>query len=607
MSSETITHGQVAAASVHSHDSHEAHGHDHHHEESFLSKYVFSTDHKMIGKQFLLTGIIWAIIGGLFSVLFRLQLGYPDMTFPFLEDLFGKWAAGGRISNEFYYALVTMHGTILVFFVLTAGLSGTFANILIPLQIGARDMASGFLNMLSYWFFFLASVVMFASLFIQTGPASGGWTIYPPLSALGQASEGSKLGMDYWLISMALFIVSSLLGGLNYISTILNLRTKGMSMTRMPLTMWAIFFTAVLGVLSFPVLLSGAVLLLFDRNLGTSFYLSEIVVKGEILPNEGGSAILFQHLFWFLGHPEVYIILLPAMGMVSEILSVNSRKPIFGYLAMVGSLFAIAILAFLVWAHHMFVTGLNPFLGAFFVLLTLLIAVPSAIKVFNWLTTIWKGNIRLTPGMLFAIGFVSLFISGGLTGIFLGNSTLDIHLHDTYFVVAHFHIVMGVASFFGMFAGVYHWFPKMYGRYLNNTMAYIHFWVTLVGAYLIFWPMHYSGLAGMPRRYTDWSNWQSFNQFQGMNSFISTVAMIVFAVQLLFVFNFFYSMFKGRKVKDQNPWGANTLEWTTPINPGHGNWPGDIPEVHRWAYDYGKDGREFIPQTEPVGANESKH
>jgi cytochrome c oxidase subunit 1 len=561
----------------------------------------------MIGKQFLITGIIWAIIGGLFSVLFRLQLGYPEASFPILEDLFGKWAAGGRISNEFYYALVTMHGTILVFFVLTAGLSGTFANILIPLQIGARDMASGFMNMLSYWFFFLASVVMFASLFIQTGPASGGWTIYPPLSALGQASEGSKLGMDFWLISMALFIVSSLLGGLNYISTILNLRTKGMSMTRMPLTMWAIFFTAVLGVLSFPVLLSGAVLLLFDRNLGTSFYLSEIVVKGEILPNEGGSAILFQHLFWFLGHPEVYIILLPALGMVSEILSVNSRKPIFGYLAMVGSLFAICILAFLVWAHHMFVTGLNPFLGAFFVLLTLLIAVPSAIKVFNWLTTLWKGNIRFTPGMLFSIGFISLFISGGLTGIFLGNSTLDIHLHDTYFVVAHFHIVMGVASFFGMFAGVYHWFPKMYGRYLNNTMAYIHFWVTLVGAYLIFWPMHYAGLAGMPRRYTDWSNWQSFNQFQDMNRFISTVAMIVFAVQILFVFNFFYSIFKGRKVTSTNPWGANTLEWTTPINPGHGNWPGDIPEVHRWAYDYSKDGREFIPQTEPIGADESKH
>ncbi len=605
MSSETILHGHATEAAVHGH---EAHGeHEHHHEDSFLTKYIFSTDHKMIAKQFLITGMIWAIIGGLFSVLFRLQLGYPDMSFPFLEDLFGKWAAGGRISNEFYYALVTMHGTILVFFVLTAGLSGTFANLLIPLQIGARDMASGFLNMLSYWFFFLASIVMFASLFIQTGPASGGWTIYPPLSALGQANEGSKLGMDFWLISMALFIVSSLLGGLNYISTILNLRTKGMSMTKMPLTIWAIFFTAVLGVLSFPVLLSGAVLLLFDRNLGTSFYLSEIVVKGEILPNEGGSAILFQHLFWFLGHPEVYIILLPAMGMVSEIMSVNSRKPIFGYLAMIASLFAICILAFLVWAHHMFVTGLNPFLGAFFVLLTLLIAVPSAIKVFNWLTTLWRGNIRFTPAMLFAIGFVSLFISGGLTGIFLGNSTLDIHLHDTYFVVAHFHIVMGVASFFGMFAGVYHWFPKMYGRYLNNTMSFIHFWVTLVGAYLIFWPMHYQGLAGMPRRYTDFSNWESFKNFAEMNRFISTVAMIVFAIQLLFVFNFFYSIFKGRKVTSQNPWGANTLEWTTPINPGHGNWPGELPEVHRWPYDYGKDGREFIPQTEPLGEGEAEH
>lgn len=605
MSSETILHGHATEATVHGHDEHGDHGH--HHEDSFLTKYIFSTDHKMIAKQFLITGMIWAIIGGLFSVLFRLQLGYPEMSFPFLEDLFGKWAAGGRISNEFYYALVTMHGTILVFFVLTAGLSGTFANLLIPLQIGARDMASGFLNMLSYWFFFLASIVMFASLFIQTGPASGGWTIYPPLSALGQANEGSKLGMDFWLISMALFIVSSLLGGLNYISTILNLRTKGMSMTKMPLTVWAIFFTAVLGVLSFPVLLSGAVLLLFDRNLGTSFYLSEIVVKGEILPNEGGSAILFQHLFWFLGHPEVYIILLPAMGMVSEIMSVNARKPIFGYLAMVASMFAICILAFLVWAHHMFVTGLNPFLGAFFVLLTLLIAVPSAIKVFNWITTLWKGNIRYTPAMLFAIGFVSLFISGGLTGIFLGNSTLDIHLHDTYFVVAHFHIVMGVASFFGMFAGVYHWFPKMYGRYLNNTMSFIHFWVTLVGAYLIFWPMHYQGLAGMPRRYTDFSNWESFKNFAEMNRFISSVAMIVFAVQLLFVFNFFYSIFKGRKVTSQNPWGANTLEWTTPINPGHGNWPGELPEVHRWPYDYGKDGREFIPQTEPLGEGEAEH
>lgn len=588
-------------------DTHHDGHHVHHHKETFITKYIFSQDHKTIGKQFLITGIIWAVIGGLFSVLFRLQLGFPDQTFPILESFFGKWAEGGRIKAEFYYALVTMHGTVLVFFVLTAGLSGTFANLLIPLQVGARDMASPLMNMLSYWFFFLASVVMIASMFIQTGPAAGGWTVYPPLSALGEASIGSKQGMDMWIIAMALFVVSQLLAGLNYVSTILNMRTKGMSMTRLPLTIWALFFTAVLGILSFPVLLSGLILLLFDRNLGTSFYLSDIFIGGQALPNEGGSAILFQHLFWFLGHPEVYIILLPAMGMVSEVLSINSRKPIFGYMAMLGSLFAICILAFLVWAHHMFVTGLNPFLGSVFVLLTLLIAVPSAIKVFNWLTTLWRGNIRFTPAALFGIGFVSLFISGGLTGIFLGNSTIDIHLHDTMFVVAHFHIVMGVASFFGMFAGVYHWFPKMYGRYMNNTLGYIHFWVTIIGAYLIFWPIHYQGLAGMPRRYLDKSNWANFNQFHELDKMITVVSIIVFAVQLMFVFNFFYSIFKGRKVTSQNPWGATTLEWTTPINPGHGNWVGEIPEVHRWAYDYGKDGRDFIPQTEPVGANESKH
>ncbi|MBS1654181.1 MAG: cbb3-type cytochrome c oxidase subunit I, partial [Bacteroidetes bacterium] len=544
-----------------SHDVHHDEHHVHHHKETFITKYIFSQDHKMIARQFLITGMVWAIIGGLFSVLFRLQLGYPEESFPILETVFGHWAKGGQIQPEFYYALVTMHGTVLVFFVLTAGLSGTFANLLIPLQIGARDMASPFMNMLSYWFFFLASVVMISSLFVQTGPAAGGWTTYPPLSALGEASQGSKSGMDLWLVSMALFVVSSLLGGLNYISTVLNMRTKGMSMTRLPLPIWAMFFTAVLGVLSFPVLLSGFILLLFDRHMGTSFYLSDIIVNGHILSNEGGSAILYQHLFWFLGHPEVYIILLPAMGMVSEILSVNSRKPIFGYMAMVGSLFAITILAFLVWAHHMFVTGLNPFLGAFFVLLTLLIAVPSAIKVFNWLTTLWRGNIRFTPAMMFAIGFVSLFISGGLTGIFLGNSTIDIQLHDTMFVIAHFHIVMGVASFFGMFAGVYHWYPKMFGRYLNNTLGYIHFWVTIVGAYLIFWPMHYEGLAGVPRRYLDLRGWVSFSQFDNLNKMISIVSIIVFAVQLLFIFNFFYSIYKGRKVRHQNPWGANTLEW----------------------------------------------
>jgi cytochrome c oxidase subunit 1 len=605
MSNEAVLHAPAAAGSLdHGHGEH----HEHHHHETFISKYVFSMDHKMIAKQFLITGMVWAVLGGLMSVLFRLQLGYPDSTFPWLEDLLGKWAAGGKISPEAYYALVTTHGTVLVFFVLTAGLSGTFSNFLIPLQIGARDMASPFMNMLSYWFFFAASIVMLSSMFVETGPFSGGWTAYPPLSALGDASPGSKTGMDLWIIAMALFVVSQLLAGLNYISTILNMRTKGMSMTRMPLTMWALFFTAVLGVLSFPVLLSGFILLIFDRNFGTSFYLSDIFINGVgALPNEGGSAILYQHLFWFLGHPEVYIILLPAMGIASEVMSVNARKPIFGYMAMVASMFAIAILAFLVWAHHMFVTGLNPFLGSVFVLLTLLIAVPSAIKVFNWLTTLWRGNIRFTPGMLFAIGFVSLFISGGLTGIWLGNSALDIHLHDTYFVIAHFHIVMGVASMFGMFAGIYHWFPKMYGRFMNNTLAYIHFWVTLAGAYMIFWPMHYQGLAGMPRRYYDYSVWESFKQFAELNQFISLVAMIVFAIQILFLFNFFYSIFKGRKVTTENPWGSNSLEWTTPINPGHGNWVGEIPEVYRWPYDYGKDGKDHIPQTTPIGADESHH
>jgi cytochrome c oxidase subunit I len=594
-------HGQTGIELPHVHADHE----HHHHKETFITKYVFSQDHKMISKQFLITGMIWAIIGGLFSVFFRLQLGYPESTFPWLEDILGKWAKGGRIQPEFYYALITMHGTILVFFVLTAGLSGTFSNLLIPLQVGARDMASPFLNMLSYWFFFGASIVLFASLFLQTGAASGGWTIYPPLSALKEASQGSGAGMDFWLIGMSLFVISALLGGLNYIVTVLNMRTKGMTMTRMPLTIWAFLFTAILGVLSFPVLFSGCILLIFDRHLGTSFYLSDIFINGKVAPHEGGSAVLFQHLFWFLGHPEVYIIIIPTMGMVSEILAINSRKPIFGYMAMVGSLFAITVLAFVVWAHHMFVTGLNPIAGSVFVLLTLLIAVPSAVKVFNWITTIWRGNVIFTPASMFSIGMVSMFISGGLTGIWLGNSALDLHLHDTYFVIAHFHIVMGVSAFFGMFAGIYHWFPKMYGRFMNQTLGYIHFWITLIGAYLIFWPMHYEGLAGMPRRYFDYSEWESFKHFTSLNRMISTVAIIVFAAQLLFVFNFIYSIFKGRKVKDPNPWKATTLEWTTPIERIHGNWTGEIPEVHRWAYDYGKDGRDYIMQTEPVGKDET--
>ncbi len=599
------------------------HFHEHHHgdkfQSNFITHYIFSQDHKIIARQFLITGIFWAIVGAGMSIIFRLQLGFPDDSLAWLKPLLGRWitineeTGVGALNPEFYYALVTMHGTIIVFFVLTAGLSGTFANLLIPFQVGARDMASPFLNMLSYWFFFLASIVMFISLFLNTGPFSGGWTAYPPLSALPEASSGSGAGMTLWLVSLTFFVVSVLLGGINYITTVLNLRTKGMSMWRMPLTVWALLVTAILGLLSFPVLVSGFFLLMFDRGLGTSFFLSEIFVNGQALENVGGSPILYQHLFWFLGHPEVYIIILPAMGLVSEVLSVHSRKPIFGYKAMVYSILAIGFLSFIVWAHHMFMSGVNPFISNFFVIFTLIIAVPSAVKVFNWISTLYKGNIRFTSAMLFAIGFVSMFISGGLTGIFLGNSAIDIQLHDTYFVVAHFHIVMGIAAFFGMFAGIYHWFPRMYGRFMNETMGRIHFWVTMIGAYAIFWPMHYTGMAGVPRRYYRFDTFDAFSHFDGLNQFITIAAIIVFGAQLLFVFNFFYSIWYGKKMTTQNPWGATTLEWTSPIKGIHGNWPGKLPTVHRWAYDYSKEGAEkdyiaqHIPLTEKEKAEAQHH
>ena len=602
-----LDHNPAIAVDTH------AHGHDHHddhdHEEgTFLTKYIFSEDHKVIAKQFLISGIFWAIIGGTLSTIFRIQLGFPNTDMSFLKPILGGWIEGGKLNPEFYLAMVTMHGTIMVFFVLTAGLSGTFSNFLIPLQIGARDMASGFLNMLSYWFFFASSVIMLCSLFIETGPASGGWVIYPPLSALPQAAPGSGTGMTMWLFAMALFIVSSLLGSINYVSTVINMRTKGMTFTRLPLTIWAFFFTAIIGILSFPVLLSAALLLMFDRSMGTSFYLSEIYINGEALPNVGGSAILFQHLFWFLGHPEVYIVLLPALGITSEIIAVNSRKPIFGYKAMIGSIMAITLLSFIVWAHHMFVTGMNPFLGSIFMFLTLIIAIPSAVKAFNYITTLWRGNIVFTPGMLFSIGLVSFFISGGLTGVVLGNSAIDIQLHDTYFVVAHFHLVMGSASFFGMVAGVYHWFPKMFGRMLNEKLGYIHFWMTFIGVYCVFFPLHYTGIAGFPRRYYSFTSYDAFKTFGDLNAFVSTAAIITFVAQFLFVFNFFYSIFRGRRAP-MNPWRANTLEWTTPIHPGHGNWVGEIPHVYRWPYDYSKPGAEedFILQTTPFSATLSSN
>jgi len=591
------------------HDTHHDAAHAHHdHEQSFWSKYVFSTDHKMISKQFLITAIFMAVLAMMMSIFFRLQLAWPGKSFPILEYFLGKWAPGGVMTPDMYLALVTIHGTIMVFFVLTGGLSGTFSNLLIPLQLGARDMASGFLNMLSYWFFAIASVIMVYSLFVESGPASAGWTIYPPLSALPEAIPGSGLGMTLWLVSMSLFIVGSLLGSLNYIVTVVNLRTKGMTMTRMPLTIWAFLVTAILGVLSFPVLFGAVLLLIFDRSFGTSFYLSDIFISGQALEQTGGSPILFQHLFWFLGHPEVYIVLLPALGITSEVISTMSRKPIFGYRAMIGSILAIGFLSFIVWGRHMFITGMNPFLGSVFVFTTLLIAIPSAVKAFNYITTLWKSNSIFSPAMLFAVGLVSTFVTGGITGIILADSALDINVHDTYFVVAHFHIVMGASAIFGMFCGVYHWFPRMYGRMMNNKLGYVHFWLTFIGVYGVFFPMHFVGLAGAPRRYFTYENFPMFESLQNINIVITGFAIMAALAQGIFLFNFFYSIFKGKRAS-QNPWNSNTLEWTAPVEHLHGNWPGALPEVHRWPYDYSKPGKEddFVPQTVPLTHDEEEH
>jgi len=592
--------------SAEGHDHGQDHEHEHHHKDTFITKYIFSIDHKMIAKQYLITGIIMGVIGVTMSMLFRMQLAWPEESFKIFNILLGdKWAPNGVMTNDIYLALVTIHGTIMVFFVLTAGLSGTFSNLLIPLQIGARDMASGFMNMISYWLFFLSSVIMVCSLFIESGPANAGWTIYPPLSALPQAISGSGLGMTLWLVSMAIFIASSLMGSLNYVVTVINLRTKGMSMTRLPLTIWAFFVTAIIGIVSFPVLLSAALLLIFDRSFGTSFFLSDIYLAGEVLHYQGGSPVLFEHLFWFLGHPEVYIVILPALGITSEIIATNSRKPIFGYRAMIMSIIAIAFLSTIVWGHHMFISGMNPFLGSVFTFTTLLIAIPSAVKAFNYITTLWKGNLQFNPAMLFSIGLVSTFITGGLTGIILGDSTLDINVHDTYFVVAHFHLVMGISALYGMFAGVYHWFPRMFGRMLNKNLGYVHFWVTAICAYGVFFPMHFIGLAGLPRRYYTNTNFPLFDDLQNVNVLITTFALIGGVFQLVFLYNFFSSIFYGKK-SVQNPWKSNTLEWTAPVEHIHGNWPGEIPEVHRWPYDYSKPGHDedFVPQNVPMMVGE---
>ena len=583
--------------------------HAHHHKETFITKYIFSQDHKMIAKQYLFTGVFFmGIIGILMSALMRMQIAWPEEPNIFFDFLLGKWAPEGVMDADIYLALVTMHGTIMVFFVLTAGLSGTFSNLLIPLQLGARDMASGFLNMIAYWLFFLSTVLMVASIFVEAGPAAAGWTIYPPLSALEMAQPGSGLGMTLWLVSMAFFIASSLLGSLNYIVTVLNLRTKGMSLTRMPLTIWAFFVTAIIGAISFPVLLSAALLLIMDRSFGTSFFLSDIFIQGEVLHYQGGSPVLFEHLFWFLGHPEVYIVLLPALGIASEVIATHARKPIFGYKAMIISILAIAFLSTIVWGHHMFVTGMNPFLGSVFTFTTLLIAIPSAVKAFNYITTLWKGNIQFNTPMLFAIGFVSTFITGGLTGIILGDSALDINVHDTYFVVAHFHLVMGISALYGMLAGIYHWYPILFGKMMNKNLGYIHFWVTAISAYGVFFPMHFIGMAGLPRRYYSNTNFPLFDDLADTNQIITMFALMGAAVQLVFLYNFMYNIFYGKKAP-QNPWKSTTLEWTASQKHIHGNWQGKIPEVYRWPYDYSKPGykEDFVPQHIPLKKDEEEY
>lgn len=581
-----------------------AHAADHAHPQlGFWRKYVFSTDHKIIAIQYLITAMAMAVVGGFLSMLMRYQLGWPQALSPTLAKIFPVAYNGQVMEPGFYISLVTMHGTIMVFFLFTAVLTGGFGNFLIPLQIGARDMAFPFLNALSYWVFLISCIVIFAALFVTSGAPMGGWTAYAPLSAVPGAAPGQALGMTLWITAIALFSVSGLMGALNYITTILTMRAKGLSMMRLPLTQWSLLITATLGLLAFPVLLAAGILLLFDRAGGTSFFIPAGIIMNQMpLDHSGGHPLLWQHLFWFFGHPEVYIVVLPAMGMASDILSTFCRKPIFSYRMMVYSMTAIAALSFIVWGHHMFVSGMNPFLGSVFTLTTLLIAVPSAVKTFNWLGTVWGARIRFTAAGLFAIGFVSMFVSGGLSGIFLGTSAADIQLQDTYFVVAHFHLVMAIAPLFAAFGGLYYWFPKMFGRAMNETLGKIHFWFTFVGAYCVFFPMHNIGVGGQMRRIYDPTQYMFLQPQQPVNVFISISAFVLGAAQLVFLANFFYSLFAGKRVTERNPWNATTLEWTVPSPPGHGNFGDELPTVHRWAFDYSVPGEkeDFVPQNVPA-------
>ncbi|MFQ5562771.1 MAG: cbb3-type cytochrome c oxidase subunit I [Parvularculaceae bacterium] len=561
-----------------------------HHPKTWVGKYVWSQDHKVIAVQYSLTAIGVGLVALVLSGLMRMQLGFPGA----LEF----------ITPEAYYQFVTMHGMIMVIYLLTALLLGGFGNYMIPLMVGARDMVFPFVNMLSYWVYLLSVIILMASFFVPGGPTGAGWTLYPP-QAITEGTPGASWGIILMLVSLAVFIVAFTMGGLNYVTTVLQARTKGMTLMRMPCTVWGIFVATILGLLAFPALFVAAVMLILDRLLGTSFFMPAIISMGEPLAHSGGSPILFQHLFWFFGHPEVYIVALPAFGIVSDLISCHVRKNIFGYRMMVWAIIIIGGLSFIVWAHHMYVSGMNPYFGFFFATSTLIIAVPTAIKVYNWVLTLWRGDIHLRVPLLFAIGFIFTFIHGGLTGLFLGNVSVDVPLSDTYFVVGHFHMVMGVSPILVIFGAIYHWYPKITGRMWNVALGHLHFWITFLGVYVIYLPMHYLGLLGVPRRYYEMGETEfAPASAQWANEAITIAALTVGVAQLIFFYNLISSFFKGPKA-DPNPWGATSLEWQTPQTPpAHGNWGPALPTVYRWAYDYSVPGaaQDFIPQNVPPDA-----
>ncbi|MBC8292703.1 MAG: cbb3-type cytochrome c oxidase subunit I [Proteobacteria bacterium] len=569
------------------------------HPQSFWSKYIFSFDHKVIGIQYIVTGFVMAGIGALLSILIRLQIAWPGQPIEFLGKLFPEGMPGGYMMPEFYIALVTMHGTIMVFFFISYVLVSGFGNFLIPLQIGARDMAFPLLNMLSYWVGLVSALVMLGAFFVEGGAAASGWTAYPPLSALESAVPGSGMGQTLWLLSMALFIVSFTMGGLNYVATIFSMRAPGMSMMRMPLTVWSYFVAAILGLLAFPALTAGAVMLLFDRHLGTSFFLpAGLVVGGELVQAGGGSPLLWQHLFWFLGHPEVYVLLLPALGIAFDVLPAFTRKPVFGYRLSVYALIATGALGMIVWGHHMFVSGMSPFSGEYFSIATMLITIPMAIIGVNFLASLWGGRVIFKTPMLFALGVVAFFGTGGLGGLFLGNATADIQLHETYFVVGHFHFMIGGVTLMGTFTAIYFWFPKMFGRYMSEGLGRAHFWFTVAPFYTLFLGQHFLGLQGLTRRYYAWDSYQYVADALPTNVLLSVAAFVLVSGQVLFLGNFVWSIFRGR-VAERNPWQATTLEWTTASPAPHGNFGEHIPVVHRWPYEYGIDagGEDFADQS----------